>query len=537
MRRYGRSGEPRIKPYPTVWRWLRAGLASLCALLALVACQQQRPLAVAELATWRPKYTLLVSVDTCRADHVGFWGYERNTTPYLDRFAREGVAFTRAYSQSNESLFSYASLMAGVYASTIAPPDHQTFWLRHDFETLAQWLRAGGIKTTAYTGGGAIAADRGFDHGFEVYSDLVHFGTFYHTMPQALTALEAATRGAQPAFIWVQGYDAHAPYSKPLPLGYGPRPSARVQPLLESSLSADFTAEGAAFKPQVVMEVAEQALLRSPRVLDPVEELVQVLHTRPLSAAQEAGRSVLTAEERAAVVGAYDGALTYADAWLGILRAEVERLGIAEQTLIVLMGDHGEDLFEHGYLGHRNTLAESTLHVPLVFWAPALWRQGVRVEATVELRALRPTLMALLGPRSLASASAGSSATGASLVPHLLRAQHAGPLTSPPGGTQADGALDTPVTVAEGVCPSYTVRCGRYRLVTGLGSSHEVPPDPQLAAQLAAFRLYDCQADPREQVNLLTQPAWQGAEGLAMVRTLRHQLLEALAQGARPAGF
>lgn len=417
---------------------------------------------LAKPGTWRPRHVVLVSLDTCRADHLGGMGYRRPTTPNLDRLAREGVLFRRAFSQANESLYSYSSLFTGRYARHLAPLERE-FTLPEGAVPLAAVLQGAGFRTGAFVGGAHLRARFGFSRGFEVYRDEWDFGSFFQTVRPALDWLEGvAEDGRAPSFLFVQGYDLHAPYAKPLGFSnlYDPDYRGRARELVTDLLG---------------VELVYRSRLYSPRSGTTGDLLRELPDLERRGAPSEA----LSPADVDHVVAAYDGALSYADVWMGLLRARLRELGLEDETLLVVMGDHGEDLRRQDYLAHRVLLLDSSVHVPLILWGRGL-PAGRTVDRVVELRDLRSTLLALLdlGPRDAGLArDLGEKAPG--------------------GGGQA---------LSEGVQPRWSLREDRYRLVCDARTDE---PDEVLALELEAptFALYDLETDPGETANLLADPA------------------------------
>jgi hypothetical protein len=105
----------------------------------------------------------------------------------------------------------------------------------------------------------------------------------------------------------------------------------------------------------------------------------------------------LTQEDLAQVEGAYNGAVAYADAWFGLMMADLQQRGMLENTVVVVVSDHGEELGESGVYNHRYSLSDSVLQVPLMIRMPGGEGEGRRVRETVALMDVMPTLLKLAG--------------------------------------------------------------------------------------------------------------------------------------------
>jgi arylsulfatase A-like enzyme len=407
-------------------------------------------------AAERPRpNVVLFCVDTLRADRVHCLGYPRQTTPALDTVAREGTLFEAAMAPSSWSLPSYCSILGSLHAPSHAvSKQNQRF--DASFLTLPGVLAANGYATGGFVGGGHLSRSFGLDSGFGTYRDQPHFGSFYHTVREALDWLDAgASRG--PFFALIQGYDVHLPYQPPLGFAemYDPgyRGLVHDRNLLQSDVLRNVT--GNLVRLPVRTEVsaprtrpASSGFASSILDVPPGTPIEQI----PLS---EADRKHLEAH--------YDGAVTYADAWLGVLRRELRVRGLLENTLLIVTSDHGESLGEHGYYGHSWDLYDEQLHVPLAFAGPGIVA-GRRIREVVGLVDLAPTVLELCRVQPCLQFQ------GQSLAPHVAAA-----VPPPPRAEKVVfSALRTAVSA----------RTGRWHLILG--------PRGQAA-------LYDLPQDPREQ--------------------------------------
>ena len=134
---------------------------------------------------------ILISLDTLRADHLGSYGYHRDTSPYIDAFAQDNILFENAVVQSPWTLPSHMSIMTSLY-----PPYHgvkqNSPFLADDKVTLAVLLSKSGYQTAAFTGGGYVSAEYGFDKGFKIYDD--QGGGIAKIVPKAKKWLERNTQ-------------------------------------------------------------------------------------------------------------------------------------------------------------------------------------------------------------------------------------------------------------------------------------------------------------------------------------------------------
>lgn len=348
-----------------------------------------------EPAVNRPN-VLLVSMDTVRYDRTSLGG-PRDTTPNLRALAAAGVSWSSAYAVGNESVYSHAAIVTGRYPSEIAIPDYASFALPEAVPTLAGVLGTYGYATAAFTGGGHVVATFGFDLGFDTFSASPghdRFGSFFETVPSAL----AWIRGQEgPWFAFVHGYDAHSPYVQRGPFRH-PWGSAGSSPWLESLLADPQAAEqlrGHRWFPERTPSDFTHAAGRDILGTD-----FYALPATP----RDGERTVdLGESEVTHVRDHYDSGVAYADLWLGVLLSEVN----LDDTLVIVLSDHGEDVLDHGFMNHRAGLWDSTLHVPLVVAGPG-FVPGIPLPELVDLRSVLPTVLQAAGATLPAGVTASS---------------------------------------------------------------------------------------------------------------------------------
>jgi arylsulfatase A-like enzyme len=202
--------------------WL--GLLTALALLVAMTFWALRPAAA-------PTNIVLIVVDTTRADHIGSLGYERDTTPNIDRLAREATVFEQAYSHAPWTMSSVASIL-----TSLAPRDHGiTQWgqpLSTSHLTLAEHLSWQGYRTSAFVSHVIFDPRYNFDQGFQDYDYSALQGGHPHKMSTSKKISELAiawlTENAQePFFLWLHYFDAHAEYLRHEDFDFGEEPVDR----------------------------------------------------------------------------------------------------------------------------------------------------------------------------------------------------------------------------------------------------------------------------------------------------------------------
>jgi len=298
----------------------------------------------------RARRVILISIDTLRADHLGCYGYPKDTTPHIDALAADGALFTDAYAPSSWTLPSHVSLLTslscfrhGVNLETDRMEEART--------TLADALHADGFLCAAVHGGGFLSPLYGFSKGFDIYrraeDSLWTSDAAGQVAAAAVDWIE--TNKERDFFLFVHTYQPHDPYIPPAP--YDTKFQDAPTSLKMVNLGGHLGGPRAIFKP-------------------------------------------LSEAERRAVVGLYDGEVGYTDAALvGALTAKLKALGIYDDALIVLVSDHGEEFFEHGNWLHGHSLYDESLKVPLIIKFPGSKYRGKRIGSFVRLIDVMPTIM------------------------------------------------------------------------------------------------------------------------------------------------
>jgi arylsulfatase A-like enzyme len=334
---------------------------------------------------------VIISIDTMRADRLGGLDPEgRSITPALDAFAAQSLQYRSAWAISNETLFSHAALFLGQRPSAIGPLNYRSWRLPPDAPTLAAHLARAGWRTEAVVASGHLAPIFGIGAGFQRYQSTQRpFSSFQETMPEALERLQALAEGDRPFFLFVHGYDCHSPYIKPGPLHHpfsskyhGALFPQVANPLFWERLHED------SFYPDFHPPPLQAA---GATFLDPAMFSALERH----AADPNSRRLTLTIEDRQFMQGVYDAAVAYADFHVGRLLEEIDRLRLYEDTVVVVLSDHGEGLLDHGLMNHRASLHDENLQVPLLIRAPGL-EPGVE-EGMVGLDQLSLALRAVLG--------------------------------------------------------------------------------------------------------------------------------------------
>ncbi len=391
---------------------------TLAAALALNLLQAAA-FAAGDAAPARPNILMIV-IDTLRADHVSAYGYKRPTTPNIDKLSRSGVLFRSACSQSNWTLLSFASFLTGKYPRAlgmlgpgkgVSGFDYPDLPLGRNEITLPEALKKAGYRTAGFFTGRFNGPDYGFDHGFDLYrnyrnrssdrgSPVKSFPAF---LPEAYKWM-AADR-TKPFFLLLHSSELHRPYRAPesfVKKYAGDYKGALASTWLSRDVLSTIRKDGGgwSFSPEGSAEHggpggAQPASNKPPMRLGPAD--MEYIAAR------------------------YDASLDYADKFVGEI-IERARKSAPEDTVIVVMADHGEGLGDHGGVLHCTNpprLYQELVHVPLIISIPGKWLKAAApvIDQPVELVDLMPTLL------DLAKAPRTPGISGKSLVGLISGAQ------------------------------------------------------------------------------------------------------------------
>ncbi len=298
------------------------------------------------LSTTRPREEplnlILVSIDCLRADHVGVYGYSRQVTPHIDRFAADGVVFETAIATSSWTVPTHMSMLTG-----LLPSSHGVHGKLHKLDPLAPYLpdllAGAGYQVDGIVSWDYLSQVFGFERAFHHYRFLRQPGA-RGTIDAAL-AMARGARGHR-QFLFVHLFDPHTPYLPPAELieRFGPRPKD-ISDLLD--------------------RVKDD---QPPEDSSEVEQLINL----------------------------YDAEIFYTDREIGRFLSELEKMGLYDNSLIVITADHGEAFYEHGHWEHSESLYDEIIRVPLIVKWPK-GDPGGSVDHPVSQTDIFATILAAAG--------------------------------------------------------------------------------------------------------------------------------------------
>jgi len=416
-----------------------------------------------------PENIVLITIDTLRVDHLSCYGYEKNTSPNMDKLADKGALFLKATCQVPITLPSHTSILTGAL-----PVYHQVRLnaedvLADEHVTLAETLKAEGFSTGAFVSAIVLESQFGLGQGFDTYDEdftgsiltqtrwqlgreIFHIKEDASFERRADETTQAAIQWVrenrdQKFFLWIHYYDPHAPY-----------------------YSYDETGS----------EIVDQGGL---------DVATGIVHYGILEKS----------------LRYYDDEITLTDLWIGRLVDVLDELELTGKTVIVITADHGEgfgekgDLYEHVFL-----LYETVTHVPLIIVDPAMRHKGVKIAERVQTIDIFPTVCELLGVQT------PQTVQGASLAP-LLRKER--------GWKPVPAYSETHNPKKLNKSELYALLGDNWKLIW--------------APQRGGYSLYDLDEDPGEENNLVaisqSRPDFFEKKYLPVLRDMDSQLKEVLA--------
>lgn len=322
------------------------------------ACAQAPPERPADSSG--PPNVIIVLVDTLRADHMSLYGYDRETTPFIDLLADDSVVFNRARSQSACTFPSVNSMLTSRYAFDFYREQSKGMGIPDQYPTLAQILRAHGYRTVAVSAS-PIVRDTpskenpagGFGAGFDVFDEKCLWNNAECVNGRTLKHMKKLE---EPFFLYLHYMDPHGHYTPP---------ESYTKQFAGPYEGHDFIAAGDT---------------------GPIEDMLFA----------DGPRVDITDRDIQHLIDLYDDEIRYFDGVFRRLLAMLDARHQLEGTLIVLTSDHGEEFLEHGHVKHCRGLWNNLTHVPLVLQIPRAG-EGRVIDAAVENIDIVPTILDYLG--------------------------------------------------------------------------------------------------------------------------------------------
>ncbi|TBL78983.1 sulfatase [Paenibacillus thalictri] len=342
---------------------------------------------------------LYLDLDALRPDHLGCGGYKRNTSPHLDRIARQGVMFTNCYCSDAPCAPSRTALMSGMHGIHSGVVGHggtngdmrtegreRRFRTRLYAESLPGFLRSHGYYTASISSFAERHSAYSFYAGFNEVRNTGKNGmeSADEVAPVVLDWLQANNKRER-WFLHVNFWDVHMPARAPESFGSPLDGDALPEWLSEEKLNAQLAMTGLQMpqeKERAFRNYANGGLFGAAGQVNPPYPR-NPQHIRTLDDVRQ-------------IVDGYDCGIRYMDEQIGRMLTALEAMGLMEETAIIVSADHGENLGELGVYGDHITADQATMHIPLIFKWPGA-RQGETRHGLHLHLDLLPTLAELLG--------------------------------------------------------------------------------------------------------------------------------------------
>lgn len=295
---------------------------------------------------------ILISIDTLRADHVGSYGYHRQTTPSIDQFASGSVLFTEAVAPAPQTLPSHASIFTSLIPSHHGGLANFRFKLSEEAVTMAEILKDHGYATVSFNDGGVMSASFGFSQGFDLYESTPHKSEFSTRVAPAKEWL--SRHQDRPFFLFLHSYEVHLPLA----------PGAAYLELFDSGYAGPLPGH------------------LGGKVLRDIRD----------------GKIEITEAELEHIIDLYDATIRSMDAAFQDLIGFLREADLLDNSLIVFTSDHGEEYGERGRIAvHGPTLFDEVLLVPLIIRFPEGLFASTVVDSQVRSIDILPTVLDVLG--------------------------------------------------------------------------------------------------------------------------------------------
>ncbi len=322
---------------------------------------------------------ILITVDTVRADHLGIYEYERDTSPNIDRLATQGTMFKYNFAAAPSTTPSHATIMTGLYPQTHGVT--ASGYKIGNVDTIASILSKQGYETAAFASASTVKSYiTNLNSGFDVYNEQFYLLEGYALQPPVriilqklgLIRYEASQRRADLVnkaafewlethknkrfFAWIHYFDAHAPYDPPVPY---------------DKLFTDPNYKGGVRKED----------------------------TLNLEMENIKNKKTISKEDHDYIVGLYDGEIKYMDYHIGQLLKKLDEMKLTDKTTIILVSDHGEEFGEHDptYYWHGKYVYDTSMRVPFIIKGPEIAAGKIIDSDVVENIDIAPTILDYLG--------------------------------------------------------------------------------------------------------------------------------------------
>ena len=305
------------------------------------------------------KNAIVVMIDTLRADHVSAYANTRVEAPALDAFAKGGVVFERYSAVEDWTKPSCATMLTGLYPNT-HKTQSDSGKLPASVKMVSEEMKSQNIATGAFIANGYVSGKFGFEKGWDAYTNYIRENKrteAEHVFTDAYAWIEQKALGGERFYAYVHTIDPHVPYDPP----------------------------------ESFLRLYEK---------EPYRGSIAPRSTAQLLEGIKKGTFKPSAADKRHIRALYDGEISYHDKWFGDFMDKLDKAGLLEDTVVIVVSDHGEEFWEHGNVGHGHQIHQELIHVPFIMsWKGSL-PEGARVADNQDHCSLVPTLFDAMGLKS-----------------------------------------------------------------------------------------------------------------------------------------
>lgn len=323
---------------------------------------------------------ILISIDTLRADHLSCYGYDKKTTPHIDRLAGEGTVFLQNYSTGVWTPPGHASMLTGLYVS-----EHGVYGenrLSESIPTIAVKLKENNYQTAGFVNNSQVGEMVGFNKGHDIFVEVWKGVTPKSITERVVSGMNRRVKrflgyedmGAEKTnrlfTKWIENHiDKNRPFYAFLHYIEPHNPLNPPRPYKNKYLNHTFKNIDSG----KIKKVAHNPLICFIENMDLNREEIEVLKLL------------------------YDAEIAYTDSKIGEVVDILKRNNAYDETMIILTSDHGEHFGEHGLWSHTASLYNEVLHVPLIIKYPQVAEYAKEVKDCTQLVDIFPTVMEVAG--------------------------------------------------------------------------------------------------------------------------------------------
>lgn len=397
---------------------------------------------------------ILISLDTVRPDHLGCYGYSRNTTPRIDKIAEDSVTFLNTYSTTSWTLPAHTSLLCGQTCNI-----HKMYLPKQQISpqtTLLAEILKKQYHTVAFTGGGYLSPQYGFKRGFDQYYSFRIKTQRIRRKEVEIIAYRVCKwlklNRKKSFFLFLHTYQPHDPY-------------ANLSSLGKTYLS----------KTSKWGQVKLASLLKG----------------------KDRFSSQFTPDERQNIVDLYDGELKYTDSmFMGKIIDTLKKYKLYRKSMIIVVSDHGEEFYDHKAWLHDHSLYDESIRIPLIVKFPKNRYRGKKIHNIVRITDVMPTILEEAKEKVL-----HLNLSGKSLLPQIL------------GEEKGDRAfiVDLDLRLRESAQPDIiAIGSNHFKLILNKKIKSPYIENASLTFRKQQIELYDLKNDPKETKNLALDSRYTG---------------------------